>query len=552
MAAPFDRMKHPRGQGGRFSHGGINPAHEAMVLAVGGPAAVGASRYTGGLAALKKLKSVEAAGQLRGIARSVEHVRGPLPNEPRRLANGLAAQHISRTRNKLSPDPFRRKLVNGATEWEFYRGMNKVRAAQHPGLLAKLSPNYSQRKVFLEAVRNAPASPRELHRGIAVDTETFEREFQPGQIIRRGHPESWSESPYKAERHSIGATSAKVQHRMGTSTGAESKSHRIVLHAEPGHPALNIQGLGRMGQGEWVSSHPYQVIRREGDHVYVKTIQKSMSDAELRRRKKLQGHISQTTATLGLAALGSRALGTKAAGRLTRIPAGAGERLKNASTALTTTGAGIGGVGGYNFAAYTKAEAQRKQSVRKDLEMLDFGLDGVRSGRNIVSKAAPMNETGPRSKVSMEKLPTTDERVLDAGGVPQQAFVNKMGRPVGRSKSSQGVISTGATKISSRPNSVYKAYDPERNRQRRLEGYSTAAAVGAGAAGAGSAHYGAAAVRAVRGQKIPKFIKMAGKNAGRSAGLGAAAVGGAVAANKIRSYKQNRGRSFSPMRTSNY
>lgn len=404
----------------------------------------------------------------------------------------------------------------------------------------------------------------------------------------------------------------------------------------------------------------------------------AMSDTELRHRKRLQGHISQTTATLGLTALGARAAGTKSVGRLAKIPAKTGEKLKNASTGLTTLGAGIGGAGGYNFAAYTKAESQRRQPVGKEFAMLDFGLDGVRSGRNIlakdVSKAMTPEERKARRQeqginnarkqqrrsetdaavfggavgamaykrpaaaghrvghfigrkvaehrlkgegfskpfsakkvpyqsqkkavgtvlraehigrnagalgavaaggaggyawsrshrkkltygkekvpvfkaaTSMEKLPTVDERVNDAGGVPQSSFkpTASYQRPQGRSKSTQGVVSTGATKINSRPNSVYKAYDPERNRQRRMDHYSTGAAMGAGAAAAGAASYGASAVRSVKGQHIPKYIKMGAKNAGRSAGLGAAAIGGAVAADRIRAHKQGRGRPYSP------
>lgn len=101
-----------------------------------------------------------------------------------------------------------------------------------------------------------------------------------------------------------------------------------------------------------------------------------MSDTELRRRKKLQGQISRTTSTLGLggAAVGTAAvLASKKPGTLKHIRKIPG--LKRASEqGLKDTGlytglasGGIGGVGGYNFAAYTNAES-RKRTVKKNLE----------------------------------------------------------------------------------------------------------------------------------------------------------------------------------------
>ena len=94
-----------------------------------------------------------------------------------------------------------------------------------------------------------------------------------------------------------------------------------------------------------------------------------MSDAEIKRRKQLQGKISRTTSTLGLgslAALGTAAVVTKNPKALKKLP-----YLKNASpkalkgAALNTgvVSSGIGGVGGYNFAAYTAAESRKKKPV---------------------------------------------------------------------------------------------------------------------------------------------------------------------------------------------
>lgn len=148
---------------------------------------------------------------------------------------------------------------------------------------------------------------------------------------------------------------------------------------------------------------------------------------------------------------------------------------------------------------------------------------------------------------------------------------------------------------------VFKAYDPERNRQRRMDHYQTGTAAAAGglAAGAGT-HTAFAVMHARKGRaagqaagKInlenghtpaPNFtkgeaaataasnMKAASNNAtkakllnrslssykqaaghgGKAAALGAGAIGLGVASDRIRSYKRGRGRSFGQLRmTSN-
>lgn len=102
-----------------------------------------------------------------------------------------------------------------------------------------------------------------------------------------------------------------------------------------------------------------------------------MSDAELKRRKKIQGRISQTTSTLGLTGvgIGSAALiAGKKPGALRavqrKVPAArklTPEKLKDAGLYTSLASGGIGGVGGYNFAAYTNAESRKRQPVRKSV-----------------------------------------------------------------------------------------------------------------------------------------------------------------------------------------
>ena len=110
---------------------------------------------------------------------------------------------------------------------------------------------------------------------------------------------------------------------------------------------------------------------------------RNMSDAEIKRRKKLQGHISQTTGALGLTALGGTLLATKGGGRATKAAFKAvgakrpgvlkPKKLGKATAPILATSAGIGGAGAFNFASYTNAESRkRKQAVPVQK---DYGMD---------------------------------------------------------------------------------------------------------------------------------------------------------------------------------
>ena len=120
----------------------------------------------------------------------------------------------------------------------------------------------------------------------------------------------------------------------------------------------------------------------------VSKLKRNMSDAEIRRRKKIQGTISHATGTLGLTALGGTLLatktgskGTKAAFKLIdrqRPKALKPKNLKRGVAPLLATGAGIGGAGSFNFAAYTNAESRKRKqvTVKKSHEVMFAGEEG--------------------------------------------------------------------------------------------------------------------------------------------------------------------------------
>lgn len=142
-------------------------------------------------------------------------------------------------------------------------------------------------------------------------------------------------------------------------------------------PSAVVAGVG--AGGLLVASNKKDKVKKSLGHEDSPfLVSKNLTQAQIDRKKKVQAATSITTSTLGLTALG--ATGVAAApgaarwaakaskGRLVLKP---GKKLKNvarkaekAKVPLLTTSAGIGGVGGYNFAAYTRAEAkQRKKNI---------------------------------------------------------------------------------------------------------------------------------------------------------------------------------------------
>ncbi len=115
-----------------------------------------------------------------------------------------------------------------------------------------------------------------------------------------------------------------------------------------------------------------------------------MSEAEQRRRQKLQSKIGRTTSTLGLSALGvtgAAAVAAKSPKTLTAIRKIPGLKkatvkgMENTAVKSGIVSGGIGGVGGFNQASIYSAESRRRKQavpVKKNLgiEMGYYGEEG--------------------------------------------------------------------------------------------------------------------------------------------------------------------------------
>lgn len=166
------------------------------------------------------------------------------------------------------------------------------------------------------------------------------------------------------------------------------------------NPSLVAAGAGAGGLAISRKKKKKDKVHKSGfgvDHVEKsKKLAPLMSDAEIRRRKKVQGGTSRATSTLGLTALGLTAAtispktygtvgravkspikSTRGAYRKVKTMSGDERRkaVRGATVPIMAVSGGIGGVGGYNFARYTEAEARKRTQVKKDHPTSAFGVD---------------------------------------------------------------------------------------------------------------------------------------------------------------------------------
>lgn len=186
-----------------------------------------------------------------------------------------------------------------------------------------------------------------------------------------------------------------------------------------------------------------------------------MSDVELRGRKKAAGHIAVTTSTMGLGSLA--ALGAGAALKKPRL-------TKVAATGSIVSG-GVGGAGGYNFAAIQRAEAKRRPVAKAfERQRADWHFKQADKNHRRALISIVGTKKDPRENPAAMKYEAKTKKHL-----------KKVDRLDATRAYKQGVISTDPRK-----RKVAKAFSPEGARHRRNK-RQTQVAHGAGMVGAGGA-----------------------------------------------------------------
>lgn len=238
---------------------------------------------------------------------------------------------------------------------------------------------------------------------------------------------------------------------------------------------------------------------------------RNMSQREIQHRKAVGSKLTMAGSTLALGSLGAKGLATAAPkiGKLAKIP-GLATQADKAATNLAIGATGIGGASGFNFAAYTKAEAKQRKPAAPKPPTAPVGLK---------------RPTQPKQRTGFAKEAPS---MLDFG---------------------LGSVHQGSSQWTEQ---VEKAYDPEANRAKRLDHAATAFTAGAGASAAGAAFTGKKAFKPLKAIASTQRGKLALKGGAKTAVLGGSAIGASIAADRIRGYKKTRGASYRPLRESGY
>jgi hypothetical protein len=161
-----------------------------------------------------------------------------------------------------------------------------------------------------------------------------------------------------------------------------------------------------------------------------------LTPTEVKRKKGKQAYLSAASGSLGLASLGafaaSKAPSSKHLTRLIPITRKINpHKAQGAALGLSTTGAGVGGIGSLNFAPIMAAEAHQKRKVRKSMDPSPFtdgfyGAQGDRVPDEEIERRSPhewsTKVTRGQDGKFRSKVRVVGEEVAKAGNQNASAF----------------------------------------------------------------------------------------------------------------------------------
>jgi hypothetical protein len=207
-----------------------------------------------------------------------------------------------------------------------------------------------------------------------------------------------------------------------------------------------------------------------------------------------------------------------------------------------------------NISEHQRRARDARRSKKTGAALAGAGLAGVAAvggSKNAVPQAKNLGRIAMKHPKNLGRaIPKnkTGAALIGSAGV---GFVgaNMMGAGKGREQYHDRKIAQLRRK-----RAVTKAYDPERKRMKRLEGYSTAATAGGGAAGAlgglkifDAAKQGKGLVQgmdSMTGKAAKQGAKAVARTGAKGLALGAAGVGGLVAGKKIKQHSRKGGRPY--------
>lgn len=198
---------------------------------------------------------------------------------------------------------------------------------------------------------------------------------------------SVSDSAVKNHPEMLKGVSQKTARAAGNLRGAAAQQRHFA--EVYGSTAKVVNGMrtpsaivAGAGAGGLAAARVKEADERAAARAKKQSVGKShdpLTSTEIKQKKKTQSKVAQTTGALALGGLGAftasklpnSTRAVKAVPRLKKINQ---KKAENVALGLSTTSGGIGGVGSFNFAQYTKAEAERGK-VRKSATTSAFGVD---------------------------------------------------------------------------------------------------------------------------------------------------------------------------------
>lgn len=293
------------------------------------------------------------------------------------------------------------------------------------------------------------------------------------------------------------------------------KNRRVVKY-DPVTKQIHLDGgyvVSRGGQRvpKETKPEPEQLTMFNPEKYRLAKRKTPLTDQQLSRRKRIQAHISQAGSTAGLTSLGL--LGASVvAGRKGKAVA---HKLRAASVNTGIVGAGIGGVGGFNFARIQSEEARKREMPKqpKKVTLVKRAYDPERNRQN-------------RQKAYASGLAVASGGAAGAAGA--HATMGGYRLVQARSEGNQARLATGGAWESKAQSDKHLA-DAEREARAKKSG-SAARARGARVQAYNWREGAKSEVKVARGHLANKKIRLAqAKGSGKKAAvaLGASAALGA-------------------------
>lgn len=547
-----------------------NKHNPAATVAVGGGAVVGA-QYGRTIPAAygRHVVRRDASGVARSINANQHDVDVKLvPTKPQDILDAFTGKATKPIRQNYKQSVKRDRRIRAVAPTvndysaKYTQAQRIKRAASgKQSRFASLTPSGARAKIEGETLSRLIDSSEKKHPQLhRSELLTEDKVPKAGEVKDFGRISSWSTKESAAENsartltvarhHPYGKLPKPLRHALGV---PDTTGDQHVYYHLPENSAHNVRiqnATNKFGMNEHLAGGKFAVDRVErgfgSHHVYLKplaraakVVKRDMSQAQLAHRKRIQAGISVTGSTLGLTALGLRG----GAAVVPRVAAKLGKpalkaqnisaKMKEASTGALTVGAGVGGVGGFNFAAIQRAEGKKKPVAKNQQKTKLVPFNASTHPGAAATYLAAKKYGPPAKEKAVEVTDDLRQKIRKAAYLDVDKSIKispELLTPIKAKHPDLGYYAAGAglgglgglaagihlDRKNKKLKKISKAIDPERRRQNRAKGYTAAGALGTAIAGTQAA-------RKVRWKPahLPAGRVTGGKTLAAALGLGA-------------------------------